>query len=101
MRQLLVQVPRGYGKAVLKIATAYDAVNLAQFEAIGSDGPIDLAIAHISNRKIEEFLTQLQSLPHLHVTLIPQGVIALQPPPVTGELPDLAVNLGKATESAS
>jgi len=44
MRQLLVQVPCGCGKAVLDIAKSYDEMNLAQFEANGSDGPLDLVL---------------------------------------------------------
>lgn len=80
MRQLLVQVPRGSGKAVLDIAKSYDGVNLAQFEANGSTEPLDLVIIHISNRKVEGLLGELQSFAKLQVTLIPQGVIALQPP---------------------
>jgi hypothetical protein len=81
MRQLLVQVPCGCGKAVLDIAKSYDGMNLAQFEVNGSDGPLDLVIIHVSNRKVEGLLGELQSLPKLQVTLIPQGVMALQPPP--------------------
>jgi uncharacterized membrane protein len=44
MRQLLIQVPRGHGKDVLDIAKSHDGSNLAQFEATGSDGPIDVVI---------------------------------------------------------
>lgn len=80
MRQLLIQVPRRCGKDVLDIAKNYDGANLAQFEAIGSDEPIDVAIVHVSNGKVEGFLGELEKLPKLHVTLIPRGVIALQPP---------------------
>ena len=80
MRQLLIQVPRGCGKQVLEIAKAFDGA-MALIEATGSDGAIDLAIAHVSNSKVEGLLGELQSLPQLHVTLIPQGVMALQPPP--------------------
>ncbi|PSM46418.1 TIGR00341 family protein, partial [Chroococcidiopsis sp. CCALA 051] len=81
MRQLLIQVPRGNGKKVLETAKKYEGANLALFEATGSEGLIDLAIAHVSNSKVEELLGELESLPQLHVTLIPQGVMALQPPP--------------------
>lgn len=81
MRQVIVQVPRGCGKAVFDIAKSYDGVNLAQFEATGSEGPIDVAIVYVSNGKVEGLLGDLQDLPKLHVTLIPQGVMALQPPP--------------------
>ena len=76
MRQLLIQVPRGCGKQVLETAKAFEGANLALLEATGSDGAIDLAIAHISNNKVEGLLGELQSVPQLRVTLIPQGVMA-------------------------
>lgn len=81
MRQLLIQVPRGCGKQVLETAKAFDGANLALLEATGSDRAIDLVIAHVSNNKVEGLLGELESVPNLHVTLIPQGVMALQPPP--------------------
>ncbi|MCU0535163.1 MAG: TIGR00341 family protein [Hydrococcus sp. Prado102] len=80
MRQLLIQVPHGKGKEVLEIAQKYDGANLAQFEAIGSDGAIDMAIVHISNSKVEGLLGELQAFSGLRVTLIPRGVMPLQPP---------------------
>ncbi|MBE9192125.1 DUF389 domain-containing protein [Gloeocapsopsis crepidinum LEGE 06123] len=80
MRQLLVQVPHGYGKEVLNIAQAYDATNTARVEAMGNDEPVELIVVHISNQKVEGFLGDLESLPNLQVTLIPRGVIAMQPP---------------------
>lgn len=81
MRQLLVQVPHGCGKEVLEIAKKYDGANLAQFEATGSDGAIDWVIVHVSNGKVEGLLADLQSIPQLQVTLVPRGIITLQPPP--------------------
>ncbi len=80
MRQLLVQVPRGCGKNVLDIAKACDGQNLVKFEATGSEKPLDVVIVHVPNQKVEELLGELESLPELHVTLIPRGVIALEPP---------------------
>lgn len=80
MRQLIIQVPRGCGQTVLDIAKSHNAANVAQFEAKGSDEPIDLAIVHVSNRQVEKLLAQLQDLPSLHITLLPTGVMALQPP---------------------
>ncbi|MDF0555316.1 DUF389 domain-containing protein [Kamptonema sp. UHCC 0994] len=80
MRQLLVQVPRGCGKNVLDIAKACDGQNLVQFEATGSEKPLDVVIVHVPNQKVEELLGELESVPELHVTLIPRGVIALEPP---------------------
>jgi uncharacterized hydrophobic protein (TIGR00271 family) len=80
MRQLIIQVPQGCGQTVLDIAKSHNAANVAQFEAKGSDEPIDLAIVHVSNRQIEKLLAELQDLPSLHITLLPTGVMALQPP---------------------
>ncbi len=80
MRQLLVQVPRGHGFAVLDIAQQFDSVNVAQIEASGRDGELDLVLVHVSNRAVEGLLHALQELPELNVTLIPRGVITLQPP---------------------
>lgn len=81
MRQLLIQVPRGCGKTVLDTAQACKGANLAQFEAMGTDEQWDMVFVHISNGKVEELLETLQDVPNLHVTLIPTGVMALQPPP--------------------
>ncbi len=80
MRQLLVQVPRGCGQQAFDIAKACNGTNLAQLEATGNDGLLDVVIVHVSNGKIEELLEKLEALPNLHVTLLPRGVIALQPP---------------------
>lgn len=80
MRQLIIQVPRGCGQTVLDIAKSHNAANVAQFEAKGSDEPIDLVIVHVSNRQIEKLLAELQDLPSLNITLLPTGVMALQPP---------------------
>jgi uncharacterized hydrophobic protein (TIGR00271 family) len=80
MRQLIIQVPQGHGKAVLDIANSHNGANLAQLAAKGSDEAIDVVIVHISNREVEGFLEQLEDLPKVHITLIPTGVMALQPP---------------------
>ena len=80
MRQLLVQVPRGCGKEVLTIAKAHNGVNLACFEATGLEAAFDLVLIHVSNRKVEDLLAELESIPDLHLTLLPHGVIALRPP---------------------
>ncbi|YAF98415.1 MAG: DUF389 domain-containing protein [Nodularia sp. CChRGM 3473] len=79
MRQLIIQVPRGNGKAVIDIAKSYNGANLIQFEAIATE-PIDVAIVHVSNQKVGELIQQLQELPKVHITLIPTGVMTLQPP---------------------
>jgi uncharacterized hydrophobic protein (TIGR00271 family) len=91
MRQLLIQVPRGQGQEVLDIAQHYDAVNLAQWEATGREQPLDLVFIHVSNGKVEGLLGELEGLPNLHITLIPRGVIALQPP--SDEAPQQVTNV--------
>lgn len=91
MRQLLIQVPRGCGETVLDIAKSCKGANLAQFEATGTDEPLDVIIVHVSNGKVEELLGKLQELPKLKVTLIPTGVIALQPP--SSEAPQQVTNV--------
>jgi hypothetical protein len=80
MRLLLIQVPQGKGEKVLELAGQYDGMNLATFGAQGKDGPVDLANVHVSNDKVELLLDELQQLPELNVTVIPRGVITLQPP---------------------
>jgi uncharacterized hydrophobic protein (TIGR00271 family) len=79
MRQLIIQVPRGNGKAVIDIAKSHDGTNLAHFEGY-ADEPIDVAIVHVSNQKVGEFVQQLQDLPKVCISLIPTGVMTLQPP---------------------
>lgn len=80
MRQLFVQVPRGYGQQVVDTANSCNGANVAHFQATGNDQPLDLVIVHVNNGKVEELLEKLEPLPNLHITLIPRGVIALQPP---------------------
>ena len=81
MRQLLIQVPQGHGDEVLEQAKAHQGTNLVQFEGIGADGQIDVLFVHVANGQVEPLLAKLETIPHLHVTLIPRGVITLKPPP--------------------
>ncbi|BAZ69586.1 hypothetical protein NIES4106_43590 [Fischerella sp. NIES-4106] len=80
MRQLIVQIPRGKGKEVLDIAKSVNGVNLAQFEAKGSEELTDLVLVHVSNRQVEQLFAKLEDLPNVHITLLPTGVITLHPP---------------------
>ncbi|GAB4379898.1 MAG: hypothetical protein Kow00121_35000 [Elainellaceae cyanobacterium] len=93
MRQLWIQVPKGEGKKVLDIAHAYQGSNLATFtvqsqeesqngqtQKLDDYQQHDLVIVHISNKKVEGLLGDLENIPDLQVTLIPHGVIVLQPP---------------------
>jgi hypothetical protein len=91
MRQLLVQVSRGSGQEVIDIAKSCDGANLALLEATGSEGLLDLAIVNVPNG-IEQLLSKLEKLPKAHITLIPRGVITLQPPP--SEAPQQVKDVG-------
>lgn len=80
MRFLLIQTPRGQGENVLARARKYNGLNLARFEGYGKDGPVDLAIVNIDNDKVENLLGEIQEIEELSLTLIPRGVITLEPP---------------------
>ena len=86
MRQLIFQVPRGKGAAVLEAAQQHQGINLCRTDAVNASGPIEMVMVHISNSQVENLLEQLESIPNLHVNLMPQGTIALRPP--SSEAPD-------------
>ncbi|MBD2346485.1 DUF389 domain-containing protein [Anabaena subtropica] len=90
MRQLIIQVPRSDGKAVIDIAKSHNGSNLARFEG-NADEPIDIVMVHVSNREVGKVIEELQDLPKVHITLIPTGVIALQPP--ASEAPQQVVDV--------
>jgi uncharacterized hydrophobic protein (TIGR00271 family) len=90
MRQLIIQVPRGNGKAVIDIAKSHNGANLARFEE-NAEEPIDVMIVHVSNREVGKVLEKLQELPKVQITLIPTGVMTLQPP--ASEAPQQVVDV--------
>jgi len=92
MRQLIVQVPRGYGGEVLASAEAYGARNLACLQATAPDGACDLVLAHVPNAQVETLIGDLQRVPELRITLEPRGVITLYPP--ASDTPHQVVDVG-------
>ncbi|MGJ5631448.1 DUF389 domain-containing protein [Nostoc sp. CALU 1950] len=90
MRQLIIQVPRGNGKAVIDIAKSHNGTNLARFEG-NAEEPIDVVIVHLSNQEVGKVLDKLQDLPKVQITLIPTGVMTLQPP--ASEAPQQVVDV--------
>lgn len=80
MRLLMIRVARGQGSSVLEAAQRHDGVNLALVEAHNGENATDLVFVHVSNRQVEGLLDELESRSDLHVTLLPQGVLALHPP---------------------
>ena len=92
MRQLLVHVPRGEGRAVLEFAGKHDATNFALLEADGGEGPLDVVVLHVSNEAVEGLLEDLQQLPDLRVSFFPRGVVTLKPP--REQAPDQVTDVG-------
>ncbi|WP_036480480.1 DUF389 domain-containing protein [Myxosarcina sp. GI1] len=81
MRQLLIEVQAGKGKAILELAKQkFGGTNLSQVEANSIRGAIDLIFVYLPNSQIEDFLAELEDFSELHVTLIPRGVMPLRPP---------------------
>ena len=81
MRQLLIRVPSGEGQTVLDIANKHGGVNLLLFDAQSEDRRVDAVTVHLDNARLESFLNELEKIPDLHISLIPRGVMALEPPP--------------------
>jgi len=86
----MIQVPRGNGKAAIDIAKSHNGSNLARFEG-NADEPIDIVMVHVSNREVGKVIEELQNLPKVYITLIPTGVMALQPP--ASEAPQQVVDV--------
>lgn len=80
MRPLIVQVSKGQGKEVLDKAKQLEGKNLSLLQ--GSDGEknVDIVYATFSNRKVEEFISEINKFEDIQITLIPQGVMAMYPP---------------------
>lgn len=80
MRQLIIRVPHGCGSRVLDIAGQHGGSSMMSLQGEAEGKPVDLALVHTSNAKVERLLDALEQVPDLHVTLVPQGVITLRPP---------------------
>lgn len=56
------------------------------------EGEVDVVVAHLPNRAVDGFVDELtRDLDELHVSMFPQGVLALHPP--AGEAPDEVVDV--------
>lgn len=80
MRQMIIDTPRECGDQALYTAEQHGGVNLALIQSTSRDGARSLLMASLSNDAVEGLLLDLSALPDLHVTLLPDGVIALTPP---------------------
>jgi uncharacterized hydrophobic protein (TIGR00271 family) len=86
MRQLIIQVPDGQGKTVFDMAKNYAGVNLLLSDGLSDRGKVEVVTVHLDNRKIEDFLDDLETIRDVHISLTPRGMMALEPPPK--EAPD-------------
>lgn len=92
MRQLLIEVPKGQGETILQLAEKkFQGANVSQISANSNRGAIDLVIVYLPNARVEEFLGEIENIEQLHVTLLPQGIMPLQPPPE--EVPDKVMDV--------
>lgn len=91
MRQLFIQVPQEHGNQVFELIQENEGVNLVQFEGKDANTTVNCSIVCLSNRRIEKFLSDLESIPNTHITFLPQGAIALKPPP--SEAPEQVTNV--------
>lgn len=80
MRQILVQVPLGYGSKVKEFAAEAHAISTASMEGERDGMPVDVVITHLSNRRVETFVERVERLRDVHISFYPMGVLALKPP---------------------
>ncbi|PWS37070.1 TIGR00341 family protein [Falsiroseomonas bella] len=92
MRQVMVRVRQGSGAEVLAVAAACGGANMARIDARDGRGAVELVLLSLPNSAVGPLLSELERLPDLHVTLAPQGVFALRPPP--SEAPDQVTDVG-------
>ncbi|TWT95653.1 hypothetical protein [Neorhodopirellula pilleata] len=81
MRLMSVEVPRGRSDYVLQAARNHSASNVSLHSTESLEGPREMAWLCLNNQQVERFIDEVQQeIPDVRVTLIPRGVIALQPP---------------------
>jgi uncharacterized hydrophobic protein (TIGR00271 family) len=87
MRQIVVQVPRAQGARAVEIAARHGATNLVRLSGEDANAnAVDLVLANVENARVERFVGALGHLQGLHLSFVPQGVLALRPP--QDETPD-------------
>ena len=81
MRQVIVQVPAEHGERVLELARRFDGINLSRLAATDGGGrELAVVLAHLSNASVGPFVDALEVVPEPRISMIPAGVLALQPP---------------------
>lgn len=80
MRPLIIQVPKGDGQKILEKAKQLKGKNISLLSASDGEKEMDILFATFSNGKVEGFISEANEIEEVHITLIPQGVMALYPP---------------------
>ncbi|WP_207956220.1 DUF389 domain-containing protein [Rubrobacter marinus] len=78
---MLIWVPEGAGAKVREVAHGHGADETVSFAGQSSNGPVDLTLLHVPNRRLGALLDALNSVDGLHVSMFPHGVLNLKPPP--------------------
>ncbi len=80
MRRMLVWVPQGSGGAVAQAAHRNGCEQTLRLAAEADGDPVDLLVLQLPNAKVEPLVADLDRIGGLHVSMLPRGVLALQPP---------------------
>jgi uncharacterized hydrophobic protein (TIGR00271 family) len=81
MRQVHVQVPAGYGEEILRLAAKHGGMLAHTYDARDADSErLEVILAHLPNRSLGSFIDAVDEIADVHMSVMPQGVIALSPP---------------------
>ena len=81
MRQLTIQVDKGYGQKVLAIACEHGSGNASLVSARSDRGPVEIVHALIQNNQVGDLLSALETdLPSAEVSLLPTAVLSMSLP---------------------
>lgn len=81
MRLMSVETPHGQSDTVMRAARKHSASNVSLHSVDSPDGPMDLVWLCLNNQQVQHFIEDVQQdIPDVRFTLIPRGVIAMQPP---------------------
>lgn len=81
MRRMMVWVPEGAGGTVAERAREHGATTTVQLAGHDDGRPLDVLVLHVPNRRAGDVVGGLSGLDGLHLSMLPQGVLALHPPP--------------------
>jgi uncharacterized membrane protein len=92
VRAVTIHTPAGRGRDAERVARAHNAANIALTRAERDGEAINVLTAAVSNRRLGEFLADVEEeIDGVHALLAPQGVFALKPPPE--EAPDQVIDV--------